>query len=471
VRGPRASHVRVAPLVRAAAVLVWGVTATAAARAQTPPGTAVHLGVASCAGSNCHGATRRSKDSYVQQNEYLIWSKSDKHHLAYKVLLGERSRRIAHNLGIADAATAPLCLNCHADNVPPDRRGPQFQLSDGVGCEACHGGASTWLGVHISGATHRQNLAAGLYPTENPVARASKCLACHFGDPADPQRFVTHRIMGAGHPRMGFELDTYTMAEPAHFVVDKTYVARKGPVDDARIWAVGQALALALRSRALSTPSLAPKGLFPELVLFDCQSCHHAYDWRQSEPPAVTGLPTGWPPLYDVNGVMLRLIAARVAPAEAAPLGRGVLALRRATTQSWSAVTRQAQGVEQRAEGLVSVMANHRFTPAEDEALARAVIDLSASPQGSRFSTAEQATMALASLASALKMSGSLDPQQAAATSRAVGGLYAAFASDETYRRAAFLAALKNLRQALPAAAFRRAGGTAGDAHAATLRR
>ncbi len=116
-------------LARAAAVLIL-VLVPAAARAQAPPHAAIHLGVASCAGSNCHGATRRSRDSYVQQNEYLIWAKSDKHHQAYTVLLGARSRRIARNLGIANAATAPLCLNCHADNVPPDRRGPQFQLSD-----------------------------------------------------------------------------------------------------------------------------------------------------------------------------------------------------------------------------------------------------------------------------------------------------------------------------------------------------
>ena len=225
------------------------------AAAQGPAGPSIHLGVASCASSTCHGATTKSPHSSVPQDEYLIWAKSDKHRLAYRVLLGARARRIAYNLGLRDAATAPLCLNCHADDVPPDRRGPQFRLSDGVGCEACHGGASNWLGVHISGATHQQNLAAGLYPTENPLARAKKCLSCHFGDPADPQRFVTHRIMGAGHPRMGFELDTYTYAEPAHFVVNKAYVARKGPVNDARIWAVGQAYSLLLHMQAVGVPA------------------------------------------------------------------------------------------------------------------------------------------------------------------------------------------------------------------------
>ena len=32
----------------------------------------VHLGVASCAGDNCHGATERRAGSSVAQNEYLI---------------------------------------------------------------------------------------------------------------------------------------------------------------------------------------------------------------------------------------------------------------------------------------------------------------------------------------------------------------------------------------------------------------
>ena len=246
------------------------------AHAQRESETTHHLGVASCAGNNCHGAIERLRSSSVPQNEYLIWSKSDKHRLAYKALLDPRGIRIAHNLGLPDALSAAICLNCHTDNVPRDRRGPQFQLSDGVGCEACHGGASNWLGIHISGAGHAANLAAGLYPTEQPVARAGKCLSCHFGDPADPERFATHRIMGAGHPRMGFELDTYTAAEPAHFTVDRGYIERKGPVNDAKVWAVGQSSNLVKRMDALIDPHNAPKGLQPELVMFDCDACHHS---------------------------------------------------------------------------------------------------------------------------------------------------------------------------------------------------
>ena len=56
-----------------------------------------------------------------------------------------------------------------------------------------------------------------------PVERARLCLSCHFGDPL---RFANHRIMGAGHPRMSFELDTFTALQPAHFKVDADYRKR-----------------------------------------------------------------------------------------------------------------------------------------------------------------------------------------------------------------------------------------------------
>jgi hypothetical protein len=123
------------------------------------------------------------------------------------VLLGDRAIRIASKLGMPDAKSADSCLNCHAWNLPPDRRGPHFNISDGVGCGACHGGGASWIGVHLSGASHKANLAAGLYPTENPGARAELCLTCHYGS---SERVVSRKMIEAGHPRLSFELDTYS---------------------------------------------------------------------------------------------------------------------------------------------------------------------------------------------------------------------------------------------------------------------
>src|SRR5271163_3928730 len=105
-------------------LLLFGVS-TAAAQSEPPLG--VHLGVATCAGSNCHGATQRPRNSYVRGDEYLIWSKQDKHRLAYTVLLQDRAIKMARALGLPDAVNQKLCLDCHADNVPADRRGSQFQ--------------------------------------------------------------------------------------------------------------------------------------------------------------------------------------------------------------------------------------------------------------------------------------------------------------------------------------------------------
>ena len=417
--------------------------------AQSQGDDAVHLGVASCAGNNCHGAMERSEGSSVAQNEYLIWSKSDKHHRAYTVLLEERGMRIARNLGLANAATADMCLGCHTDNVPPAKRGPRFQLSDGVGCEACHGGASSWLGIHISGARHSDNLAAGLYPTEQPAARAEKCLSCHIGDPADDNRFVTHRMMGAGHPRMGFELDTYTAVEPAHFVVDQRYIERKGPVDDVQVWAVGQAVDLGKRMDALLEPKRAPKGVFPELVLFDCQSCHHPYNSLRGEG-VTTGLAPGSVKLYDANAIMLQVIAARLAPASAKALSSHMLALQRASGESWATVQIQAHEIRRLASALSPILSSHDFTRDDMKALADGIIALGLTGEGVRYSEAEQATMALASIFSAVKSSGNLSEDQITAMTKAMNGLYGSFASDETYRHEPFVKALKEFRRTAP---------------------
>ena len=440
-----------AALHRSAAAIgavLWLAAAPAGAEPPAPP--PVHLGVATCGGSNCHGASERPAGSSVPGNEYVIWSKRDKHRQAYTVLLDERAVRMARALGLPDAANQKLCLDCHADNVPPEQRGRLFQLADGVGCEACHGGAANWLGVHISGAGHRDNLAAGLYPTEQPVARAEKCLGCHFGDKT---RFVDHRLIGAGHPRLGFELDTFTAIQPAHVVVDKDYIERKGRITDIEVWAIGQAVALVKRMDALLDPKRAQRGLFPELALYDCQSCHHPYDALHAPRPTGSGLGPGTVKLNDANVVMLQAAAARVAPAAARSLGAHVLALHRATAQDQggdpSGVRREAAALRETAQGLVPLLAGHDFSSGDIRALAEAVIALGNGPDGWRFSHAEQTTMALEAITAALKSSGVVSAAQGEAIKKAMDALYASFANEASFRPEAFAAALRDVQRAI----------------------
>jgi hypothetical protein len=419
------------------------------AHAQTTGSDAKHLGVQSCAGNNCHGAVNRLPGSHVPQNEYLIWSQKDKHAQAFAVLSNDRSKRIAKNLGLADATKAPLCLDCHADNVPPDRRGPQFQLADGVGCESCHGAAQSWLGTHLSGYDHKANVAAGMYPTDQPTARAVKCLSCHLGN---DQRFLTHTLMGAGHPPTPFELDTYTAIEPAHFVVDDSYVARKGRPNDMAIWAVGQAVSVKMRMDLILDPGHAPKGFNLELSLFDCQSCHHSMQELQWRARTSTGLPPGHIKFFDANAVMLAVAAARVSDNNktGTDLVQHMIALQAALGKDWDAVKSEATAIRSMADQLTPILGGHDWTRADAVALAHGVVATALDGNDLDYSGAQQQVMALSSIVAAMKALGFADAQQLAGLNDALGPLYTALADDQKYDPDTYVAALKTFDAKIP---------------------
>ena len=445
-------------LIAAAALAALGVVLLPIhGGAQQQLADGVHLGVGSCAGDNCHGAVNRVAGARVAQNEYLIWKNRDKHAKAYAVLTGDVGKRIAANLGLKNGAeNDPMCLSCHADYVAPNRRGPRYQLADGVGCEACHGGASGWLGTHISGANHAANVAAGLYPTDDAKARAERCLSCHIGDGTmadDAKRAITHTIMGAGHPPMPFELDTYTAIQPAHFVVDQGYLARgKKAPNDMQVWAIGQAIDLDKRMAEVLDPANAPKGANPELVLFDCQACHHAMNKLQWRPRATTGLGPGKLRLYDASAVMAAIAAGRAAPQAVQQIAAHLKALHEASAAGggdyWAGVQQQAKLLQQDAQALAAAAAAHNFDRADAKALADAVI-----AQGGDdldYSAARQETMALSSIVAAMKGLGYADDNQTKALNDALGPLFDAVADDQTYNPDSFVQALRQFKGKLP---------------------
>lgn len=437
-----------------AGIALLTLAAPAFAQSAAPPPAAApampakHLGVQSCDGNNCHGAVERLPKSRVPQNEYLIWSQKDKHAKAYAVLTNDRSKRIAMNLGLAQPAEkSAICLDCHADYVPEDQRGPQYQVSDGVGCEACHGGAERWLGPHLSGQSHQANVAAGLYPTDQPEARAVKCLSCHVGN---DQKFVTHEIMGAGHPPMPFELDTYTAIEPAHFVVNQSYVERKGKPNDIKIWAVGQAVDVKLRMDLILDPKHAPKGLNLELSLLDCQSCHHSMSELQWRAHGTTGLPPGHVKFFDATAVMLLVDATRFAPDKAAALRDHVVALQAALGKDWDTVKKEAAAVRDAANALIPVLGGHDYTKDDAKALAGAVIKTALDGSDVGYSIAQQQVMALESIVAAMKEFGYADAKQIGELNDGLKGLYTAVADDQKYDPGHYVEALKAFGAKLP---------------------
>ena len=399
------------------------------------------VGTVNCASSTCHGAVTPWETGHVLRNEYTTWSRLDPHTRAWAVLDTARSNEIVRKLGYAQPATkVQACLDCHGHSPPADLRGPRFVASEGVGCEGCHGPAGDWLAPHArEGASHEDNLAHGLYPTDQPLAQARLCLSCHFGDET---RFVTHRMMGAGHPRLSFELKTFTALAPAHYRVDEDYVSRKGRPDAMRLWAVGQALAARQQLSTLLDPKRGRQGLMPELVLFDCHACHHPMSELRWQPRP--GHSPGIVRLNDSSFLMLRALVRALWPAEAEGFAARILALHKAVAGDAGDPMANAQAVAGLVDAQIPRLAQADFPPATQLALLRALIDESAAPGYADYAGAEQAYMALTSVANALLEAGALGEAQR--WREAMAHLLQTLRHDEQFKAAEFRHRLDELR-------------------------
>jgi len=403
---------------------------------------AKHVGVVNCASSLCHGSITEWKGSNVLQNEYVTWSRVDKHALrANQVLWNEKSQRIAKNLGLKQPAhEAKICVDCHGHNPPAEQRGERFKASDGVSCEACHGPAENWIKSHVApGATHEDNLKNGLYPTSDPVALAKLCLSCHFGN---KDKFVTHRIMGAGHPRISFELDTFTQTQPAHFLVDDDWNKRKGRWDGIRLWAIGQALAAQEQLDVVLDPKRGRDGLFPELVVFDCHACHHPMSDTRWKPRV--GTRPGTIRFNDSNLLMLRQIVKRTFPAESGTFNDLVLSLHKAVAGEGGDALDAARKLRKGLDAVVEKLRGRAFEDADLRAILGGLIDDGLAGQYTDYSGAEQASMAIGSVLNFLAKRGAVRDVKAANAS--LDRLFDTVKDDEKYRHERFQQALAGLK-------------------------
>lgn len=426
----------IALLVLAAAGLM-----AAPARAELPQyAPPVHEGVATCASGVCHGSATERIGSNVLQNEFVTWTRYDKHAGAYELLLNDDSIRIARKLGLPNAHEADICLDCHADNVPMEKRGVEFQISDGVGCEACHGGAENWLATHTaSGATHEENLENGLYPTEDVAARADLCLSCHLGT-AD--KFATHQIMGAGHPRLAFELSTFSALQPPHWSFDDDYARRKSAQDEFTTWTRGVLTAARQNLDLIQGPLMHDGGLFPEIALFDCHSCHHPMSDIRWAPTATTAdLKPGVIRINDANFAILLPIAEAVDAELHGRMLKQIRALNVSVTRSRAVLESAAQALG----GSLDELQQAIVGIGSDENARRKVLDgvLARAVRGDYrdYVAAEQATMAMDTLLITLGEWNANKPRMDA--------VFATVENDEAFRPARFTAAANDLRKGL----------------------
>lgn len=432
------------------AILVAGVLglSTAWADVQLPSKSEhKHTGVASCASSTCHGSVSPFQDSNVRQDEFATWQSVDPHAGAYQLLLNDQSKRIARNLGLDNAHEADMCLDCHADNPAPDKRGEKFQISDGVGCEGCHGGAEQWLSSHASGqASHEDNLAAGLYPTEDPIQRAKLCLSCHQGN---KDQMITHRIMGAGHPRISFELDTFTWLNP-HFEVDDDYVRRKGDLDGIRDWGTGQGVAALTQLETLLDGHAGWDGIFPELVLFDCHACHRSMSGNQWVPRRGTGLGPGIVRFNDANLLMFKHVLSSIDNQLAERLASQTRDLHVATTKGRAETDQAARGLMTTLDSALTSVGNHSFDASSLQAIFGSILSDGERGQYRDYAAAEQASMAVDTVLLAFERNGVLDAGQVESLHGKAEALFKATENEENYRQSDFVKALRALEAAAP---------------------
>ncbi len=419
------------------------------------------VGAESCGGSACHGNSAPRTKLRIGQNEFYIWSQKDRHAKAYEVLTNADSKRIAQNLRIDKPEAAHRCLVCHALDVEEGRQGKNFDITEGVSCEACHGPAEQWLGPHIRKDWDAKRAATyGMSNTKDLGFRADKCLGCHLGVGQD---VVDHELIGAGHPRLKFELDNYSHVMPAHWQPPKDKPARDWL--GVKTWAVSQAVALRNQLQLFGANRKSKMGLFPDFIHFDCFACHHdvvdrlgtltdeekkLQRWRSKEYGGKPGRLVWNASSYAV----LRHIVQQVSPEQGKTLDQQVRAFHEIVTgkRSSDGFEGALKGLIELSDQLVVKVGQHAFTQQNALALMRAIAADGRTFSHLGFQSAEQAVLALASLYDAYTDAVGALPEDKA-VKQAIDALYKDVKDGRQFNPAQFEADLAKVRNAVAGAA------------------
>ncbi len=408
-----------------------------------------YTGPGSCSSPSCHGGVQprnQTRDqTTVPQNEYSVWVVRDKHAHAFENLSNPIGTRIAKIMGLPSPDTAPRCLACHALDVPADQRARTFDLSDGVGCENCHGPASAWLGPHTTrGWKYERSIELGMYDTRDLLKRSEKCLTCHLGT---SEKTVDHELIAAGHPDLYFELDSFMAVMPEHWKEVDT-----DPWFAVRAMAVGQAVQL--REQLKRVARELQGGIWPEYAELDCFACHYSLtaakdSWRQERGYA--GRRPGNPPFNLSRYVVLNHLITDADPGAARQLQAGinqvyagVTALnadRRQVALDATAVSEQAGRLAQRLNGM-------KFDAPQTLRLLKSIAADGDAIAAKGERAAEQSTMALDSLFVAYTKNQTLAND--ARTRAGIHGLFQQLEDPSSFNGVKFAAAMKSLNSLLP---------------------
>jgi hypothetical protein len=400
-----------------------------------PAPTASYTGAGSCTSSNCHGAVWPKTGGKINQNEYQLWSSKDKHAKAYSVLLEPRSKQIARNLKIDKPEVSAACLDCHATNAEAGQRASSFEISDGVGCESCHGPASAWLGPHVTHDwTHEQSVKAGMIDTKDVKKRTEVCLSCHLGN---QQKNVSHELIAAGHPALIFELETFSALMPDHWRKENE------KTDTLHRWAIAQSIGLRESVGQLQRATAKSAESWPDFAEFECSSCHHALSLPSERQERGYAGVAGLPPWNEARYVVARHLLGAVSPAARTDLDSRVSDLKK-SLQDPGKDRAQTAAAAQRVVELMNQSVPQIEKAAIDPQVAMTMMrGITADATNIAFAgmrAAEQATMSVDVLYNAMHPGRPDDPANAQ-----IGRLYALLQSQAAYSPEQFASALKRL--------------------------
>jgi hypothetical protein len=404
-----------------------------------------YVGPGSCSAVACHGAIRPVPGARILQTEYSTWVAQDRHARATEVLSNAVSQRMGRILGIGNPVQAQKCLACHALDVAPNVRGRNF-ATEGVSCEACHGPATGWLGYHVTkDAKHEESVRRGMYDTKDVVKRTDKCLTCHLGT---SEKFVDHEMIAGGHPDLVFELESFSAAMPRHWKETSDTEALK-PV---RTFAVGQLVHFRASMDRLGRRVKGP--VWPEYAELDCFACHHSLtrpedSWRQAQGYEERARP-GLPQLQVSRYLTARRVLQAWDPQASTELD-GVMTKLQIEATRLKVKEDEVASLAGQARGIVDRGINKALTSTPTADMASAMLRgiFADTPQiaerGER--AAEQAAMAVETLATAIAKSRGQDPASMKAT---FTELFQQFESPSSYDPRRFTAAMKKAESAIP---------------------
>jgi hypothetical protein len=195
---------------------------------------------------------------------------------------------------------------------------------------------------------------------------------------------------------------------------------------------------------ALQSPMITAAHTFPELALFNCTACHdtsmHRLEWRARQLTGDTR--AGTVPINDANLRMSWAIARTLSEVDGARIQNLAQALQQSVAADPRQIAAASAQLRSALSEILAKVADER-APLRPRALLDSVIQEGIDGEYRDYLGAEQAVMAMDLLLNESKLGGTSKAQ--------LDELYRLLKSDETYRSVDFIAALKVLRDGLPA--------------------